>query len=154
MLHTMALLRQVFRAGSDETGLGLNQQTDHEINVAPRRRARLFEHGDKRCDCGYSHNRSIQSKEGFGVFNSGLTQVASGTGGPTQQSVTLSLSSSSEIYYVSAIFGGQGSNNVLIDTAVVTTPTAVPEPSTLAIAGLGALGFGANAWRRRRTKKA
>ena len=27
------------------------------------------------------------------------------------------------------------------DTAVVTTPTAVPEPSTLAIAGLGDLGL-------------
>ena len=42
--------------------------------------------------------------------------------------------------------------NVLLG-AVTVTPSSVPEPSTLAIAGLGGLGFGAYHYRRRRATR-
>jgi hypothetical protein len=46
-----------------------------------------------------------------------------------------------------------GSSDKDYNDAVLQFTVATPEPSTLAIAGIGALGFGVHAWRRRKAKK-
>ena len=93
------------------------------------------------------YNPAVQSfsasgnDQSFSATNSAVTLTNFGATTPYSASetigFTLAASTGANTQEVSGI-----TSNLTLSAAVV------PEPSTLAIAGLGALGFGAHAWRR------
>ncbi len=77
----------------------------------------------------------------------GSTQVFSAPGPTSEETSTGTYNAAANgVYGFSLAYGEVNGTPAIIDFA----PNPVPEPSTLAIAGLGALGFGAYHYRRRR----
>jgi hypothetical protein len=144
--------------GSDETGLGLASTTNNEIGKGQAIKldftSVLNATGDRYLTLTIG---SIQQGEGFTIYAStgtGLTPVKSFIAPDDNSSMqTFQIDTqlwNSKKYYVTGNYLGAGTNDVLVVGSVQATNAVVPEPSTLAIAGLGALGFGANLWLRRR----
>jgi hypothetical protein len=113
-------------------------------------------------------NDGAKSEDGFGTFNQtfkefdgagySLTSVMftlTNTGGVWADSGSVLAPTAGGYYTAAHVYVFATSDYSLPSLATGYATAVVPEPSSLAMAGIAALGFGANAWRQvRKGKKA
>lgn len=130
--------------GTGETGLGITDKSDHEIDSTT-----TVKLSSTTPITGLTIG-SAQQGEGYALFGPNMKFIEEAVGPGPGGSATLTITGLDLTTVYVTSYGpdaASGDSNITVESV---TLTPVPEPSTLAIAGLGALGFGAYAWRRRR----
>jgi hypothetical protein len=148
-------------ADPSETGLGLTNTLgtiDHELTPSEAIKidfsSAIAATGSQTISVSIG---SVQAGEGFVIYASdGTTVLASVPPDPSQGVVNnfeFAVSTAGTALFVTGNGNQPVSSGDVLITGADMKFNAIPEPSTLAIAGIGALGFGAHAWRRRRAGK-
>ena len=146
--------------GTDETGLGLTGDTDHEIDTNSFIQ---LDFADPTVNNPKKYNvtqvtiqfASVQAGETWSLYGSNTAGTAPGTGdsalliGNSGSESVLTIPNFSMYRYFMATAGGTGGHNVLIGQIEVTATTPEPVTSLLMGGALLAMGLGARKLRRR-----
>ncbi|MGH9402638.1 MAG: PEP-CTERM sorting domain-containing protein [Terriglobia bacterium] len=138
-------------SGGDESGLGINNENDHEIDTSQFIQLDLSSLADAGITSGDLSIGSVQGGEGYTIFTSdalGLLGNWQLNGTKDNSPFSVSWSASDPIVGVTAYVpknGSEGSDILLMSLSTTNDPT--PEPASLALMGTGLLGL-ALAYRR------
>lgn len=141
----------VKKSGGDESGLGINNENDHEIDTAQFIQLDLTSLADAGITSGDLTIGSVQSGEGYGIYTSnkpGKLGALELTGTLDDSPFLVSWSATDPIIGVTAYvpkYGNRDADILLVSLSTTNDPT--PEPASLALMGTGLLGL-ALAYRR------